>query len=143
MLKSNISFTEDIIEEVAKEHGLTEEEVMQVYNNNVKHIRSLMDEEEVCSIKIPYIGTMHINKGLLYKSIRLQEESRDRGASIDLEKYEKNLRKLELIEELDQERKGEGKTSSNHTKRLIRKKLKMKTKKDLEDIEKIQKEKNG
>lgn len=143
MKKSNITFTEDIIAEVAKEQGLTEEEVMRVYTTNVKHIRKLMDEEEVCSIKVPYLGTMHINKGLLYKSMRLQEESRERGWQIDLEKYEKNVRKLEMIKQLDKERKEDGKAVSNHTKRTIRKMLKIKTGKTLDEIEDIQKEKNG
>lgn len=143
MKKSNITFSDEIIAEVAKELGLKEDEVRQVYINNVRHIRSLMDQEEVCSIKIPYVGTMHINKGMLYKSIKLQEESRNRGSNIDVKKYEKNLRKLEMIHKLDKERKENGKVSSNHSKRLIRKILKRKTGKDLEEIEDIQKKKNG
>lgn len=144
MVKSNITFTEDIIKEVAEEFGITEDEAMQVYKNEVRYIRHQMEEDNTCAVMIPFIGTMHVNKGLLYKSLKAQERSRDKGHNIDLEKYEKNLKRMEAIKELEIKRKEEGaKGSTSHTKRTILKKLQKKTGKSLDEIEQIQKEVNG
>ena len=144
MKKSNITFTEDIIGEVAKDFDITEEQAMQVYINSVRYIRHQMSEENTCAVILPHIGTMHINKGLLYKSLKSQEQSRDRGWQIDLEKYTKNLLKMEMIKDLENRRREEGaKGSTSHTKRTILRKLQKKTGKSLEEIEDIQKEKNG
>lgn len=144
MKKSNITFTEDIIEEVAKEFGITEEQAAEVYRNSVRYIRHQMEEDDACSVKIPFVGTMHVNKGLLYKSIKAQEQARDRGFSIDLEKYESNIRRMEKIKDLEKRRKEEGaKGSTSHTKKTILRKLQKKTGKDLDEIEEIQKEHNG
>ena len=144
MKKSNITFTEDIIEEVAKEFGITEEQAMHVYINSVRYIRHQMDEDDACAVNIPWIGTMHVNKGLLYKSLKSQEQARDRGFEIDLKKYESNQNRMEKIKDLEKRRKEEGaKGSTSHTKKTILRKLKKKTGHDLYEIEEIQKKHNG
>lgn len=144
MKKSNITFTEDIIKEVAEEFGITEEQAMQVYTNSVRYIRHQMEEEDTCAVTIPWIGTLHVNKGLLYKSIKAQEQSRDRGFQIDLEKYESNIRRMEKIKDLENRRREEGaKGSTSHTKKTILRKLQKKTGKSLDEIEEIQKKHHG
>jgi hypothetical protein len=144
MMQRNISFTEDIIEEVAKEFGITEDEAMAVYTTEVHYIRDLMDKDDNCAITIPYVGTMHVNKGLLYKSIKAQEQALENGFKIDREKYESNLRRMDKILELEKKRKAsDSGEPCNHSKRTILRKLKRKTGKNLLEIEEIQKEKNG
>lgn len=144
MQKSNITFTDDILEEVAKEFGITHEEARHVYNNNVKYIRHLMNTEDTCAVNIPWIGTIHVNKGLLYKSLKSQEQARDRDCDIDQEKYESNLRRMEKIKDLEKRRReAGGKGSTSHTKRTILRKLQKKTGHSLDEIEEIQKKHNG
>lgn len=143
-MKKNISFTEDIMEKVAKKFGITEEEATAVYNTSVKHIRHQMDEEDTCAVTIPYIGTMHVNKGLLFRSLRSQEQALKRGSKIDQEKYESNLRRMEAIKDLEKRRKETNSGEpNNHSKRTILRKLERRTKKKLLEIEEIQREKNG
>jgi hypothetical protein len=142
-VESNITFTEDIIEKVAKEFGVSFEEAMAVYKASVSNILHHMEDPECCSVTIPYIGVAHVNKPLLYKSIKNREELEERGSTVNKEEHNKNLQRIESIEKLDSERKSAGKGVSNHSKRTITRMLKRKTGKDLLEIEKIQKEKNG
>ena len=142
-MKKNISFTEDIMEEVAKEFGITEEEATAVFNTSVKHIRHQMNEEDTCAVTIPYVGTMHVNKGLLYKSLRSQEQALERGRNINQEKYQSNLRRMEAIKDLEKRRREARISPNNHSKKTILRKLERKTKKKLLEIEEIQRDKNG
>lgn len=143
-MQKNISFTEDIMEEVAKEWGITVEEATAVYNTSVKHIRYQMNVEDTCAVTIPYVGTMHVNKGLLFRSLRSQEQALERGSEIDQEKYQSNLRRMEAIKDLERRRRESSSGEpNNHSKRTILRKLERKTKKKLPEIEEIQRDKNG
>jgi hypothetical protein len=144
MVKNNITFIEDIAEEVAEEHGITPEQVIAVYNMSVKYTRQLMEEDDCFAITIPFIGTMHINKGSLFKSIKSQQIASKVGYRIDEEKYYRNVNKMKVIEDLEKRRKEEGLGEKpSHSKKTILRMLKKKTGKSLEEIEEIQKEKNG
>lgn len=138
----NISFIEDIAKEVAEDfEGISEEDVMQVYINVVRYIKHLMSLDNVFAILIPYIGVMHINRGRLKRVIHQQEAALSRGQNIDREKYEKSLKKLAVIEDLQKRRKeSDAKGSTTHIKKPILSILKRKTGIGLEGIEKIQKD---
>lgn len=142
--ETNITFTEDILEEVAKEFGLPYKEVQNIYNAEIKYIKHLMDQDDTYALTIPYIGVMHLNAGMLRKSIARQERYKAKGYNIDEEKYQRNKKKLEKILEFREERRNSGaKGSTTHMKKLIYKMLRVKFGKNWEEIEDIQKKENG
>lgn len=142
--ETNITFTEDIIKEVAKEFGVTYREAMAIYDTEIKYIKHLMKQDDTFALKIPYIGIMHVNRGMLYKSILTQERYKNSGYDIDEEKYERNKLKLERVQEFQKERKeSDAKGKTTHAKKVIFSMLRKRFGKTWEEIEEIQKKEHG
>ena len=56
--KEGIRYIEDILKEVAKEQGLSEKEVREIWKIHKKYIKQCMNDPNITVINIPYVGLL-------------------------------------------------------------------------------------
>lgn len=67
--KNEIAFTDDIVEDVAKELGMSKEKIAYHVDFMVHWIKKLTKIPEVLAIFIPHIGTMYVNWGKIQNEV--------------------------------------------------------------------------
>ena len=66
---SKISFTSDIIKEVAKQLNLPETKIKAVYETQIMYLKHLVNNTDAVAIFIPFIGTLHTKVWYLFRQI--------------------------------------------------------------------------
>lgn len=75
--KNNISFTEDVIKEVSKRTGKSEELIKNIYKTNLKYFHEkIKKEDDLLIVSFPNLGKMRFNYylGLCYMSSSSQAQ---------------------------------------------------------------------
>lgn len=58
---ADITYLEDLTKELAKEHGLSEEEAYEICKLNIDHVYQLVKDPNVVSIRFPMLGVLCFN----------------------------------------------------------------------------------
>lgn len=69
-----ITYTRDILKEVACKHNIDIEVVKYIYESYVTGLRKIANYTDAGGIEIPYIGTMYINYNFLVNEIALMKD---------------------------------------------------------------------
>lgn len=73
-MKEGFKSVKEILLEVAEDEGMTWTEIEDVWLHQKKFIKDKMEEEEVYSIFIPFIGTMSLNVKQYIKEIKYRNK---------------------------------------------------------------------
>lgn len=93
--ETKISFTRDIIKEVASELNIDIGKVQSVYDTQIMYLRHLINNTDAVAIFIPFIGTLHIKLWFIFRQIRRFSKKEEDKPKLDL-----YLRKKERVGEL-------------------------------------------
>jgi hypothetical protein len=69
-MKEGFKSIDEILEEVAKDEGMTLKETTDLWNHQKKYIKDQMDKEGVYAIFLPFVGTLSLNTKQYVKEIR-------------------------------------------------------------------------
>ena len=141
MIKSLITSTPSIIEEVAKKLGIKKEKVKAVFDSNISYINSLALDDSTLSIRLPNIGTLYMQRNAVLAIQKRMGYLKERGKYSLLAKteatYKSQFDKLKILEKYKEDN-NKGKSPMKHFKRSM---IKMKYHnggKTIEEIEEIQ-----
>ena len=97
---SEICFTDNIIERVAKELNESESEVRKIYKFIVEYIQHLAKNTKTVAIKIPKIGYLYVNESKIRSKIKQMEMKRKREGLNDYETKKLTFlyKKFELLQ---------------------------------------------
>jgi len=94
-MKEGFKSVKEILKEVAEDEGMTWTEIEDVWLHQKSYIKKQMEEEEVYSILIPFIGTLSLNvkqyiKEIKHKNRKFYKNFIDKVEKLKLhEKYSK------------------------------------------------------
>lgn len=58
---ADITYIEDLAEELAEEHGLSYEEALEMCKLNVDYVYELIKDPDVVTVRFPHLGNMYFN----------------------------------------------------------------------------------
>lgn len=103
---SKISFTNDIISEAARELNISESKVRSVYDTQIMYLKYLTDKTDAVAIYIPFIGTLHVKVGYLFKQIDKYSKKESDKDKLSIFQSKKNIIDSHLQEHIKNSYKG-------------------------------------
>lgn len=111
MIKGDVCYFDEIVEELSKEHNIPVDEMREICGSSLNYIKYLTSLKETLSIVLPRLGTMYFSTIIGKYFLRRHKKSK-------LDTYEDNIMDLEFrLEEIESQIPSKGTKKVKHKQR--------------------------